>query len=68
MRPTAPFTGLIVLPQASNNRDWKRADRTGQNRDGGDEGHETGAAKELSNKDRGVALCFRTLDPLKARP
>lgn len=35
--------------------------------DGGDEGHEAGAAEELGDEDGGVALGFGGFDPLEAR-
>ncbi|KAG0451148.1 hypothetical protein HPP92_026571 [Vanilla planifolia] len=37
-------------------------------RDGRDEGHEAGAAKELGYEDGGMSLRLRTLDPLQAWP
>ena len=36
--------------------------------DGGEEGHESGAAEELGDEDGGVALGFRSVDPLQRRP
>ncbi|RZS06950.1 hypothetical protein BHM03_00037704 [Ensete ventricosum] len=36
--------------------------------DGGDEGHEAGAAEELGDEDGGVALRLGRVDPLEARP
>ena len=35
--------------------------------DGGDEGNDVAAAKELGEEQDSVALCFRGLDPLQAR-
>lgn len=35
--------------------------------DGGDEGHEAGAAEEFGDEDGGVALSFGAFDPLEAR-
>lgn len=37
-------------------------------RDGGDEGHEAGAAEEFGDEDGGVALRLRALDPLQTWP
>jgi hypothetical protein len=36
--------------------------------DGGEEGHEAGAAEELGDEDGGVALRLGAVDPLQARP
>lgn len=67
--PEQPHGAVDRIDRTAAGFKQQRLEQNGTLRigDGGDEGHEAGAAEELGDEDGGVALGFGGFDPLEAR-